>query len=307
MRLAITGGCGFLGTNLARHMYEKAEITLIDNLSRPGSRKNRNVLRNYQDIRILECDVRTYQDWKDHDAIVHLAGQVTVTGSLDDPVTDLEENAVQTLRILQDIKYTGIRFILASTNKVYPSYPQTTPTDIEHRVGPECPYGISKTAADLYTQLYSRLGVSTVVLRQSCIYGPWQRPMLGQGWVSWFIERIMGREMLTVFGDGRQQRDVLYVDDWCELMEVILGVDVGGRVFNVGGGVRQVINLLDMIKVIEDVTGLTANWRFGDARMGDQPTYISDLRHIKNELGWEPTVGVYDGVRRTVEWMKKSL
>lgn len=311
----ITGGAGFVGVNVATRLLGAGyQVLVLDDFSRPGSARNAAWLArahprcaevvgaSLADRRTLEAAVTG------RSAVVHLAAQVAVTCSLDDPLADFEANARGTLNLLEAVRRRApeAAFLYASTNKVYGRLegcerpvPETTP------VRPETPYACSKACADQYVQDYHRtFGIPTVVLRQSCIYGPRQNGSEDQGWVAHFVHSVLDGRPLTVYGDGRQVRDLLEVGDLAELY--LLAIErierAAGHVFNIGGGPERADDLLTVIGRIELASGLEAAVRFGPARAGDQRFFVSDVGLVRAVLGWEPACDLDAGLRRLVSW-----
>lgn len=330
MRILITGGAGFIGSNLAAKCLRLGDdVVVLDNLSRPGSRNNLDWLRSIGQFDLIEADVRDFPSLlkafasKEFDAVFHQAAQVAVTRSVENPRIDFEINALGTFNLLEAIRHSRQNpvFVYASTNKVYGSLsslraveqnghyildalpsgiPETMPLDLLS------PYGCSKGAADQYVLDYRRIyGLRTVVFRQSCIYGPRQMGLEDQGWIAWFgICGVLGRP-ITIYGDGKQVRDVLYIDDlvdlYCRAIEV--EPNLGSYVFNVGGGPTQAISLLELIGLIGERLGYSLDVNFSEWRPGDQRVYVSDIRAISSAFAWTPRVSVLRGVSALLEWI----
>lgn len=274
-----------------------------------------------RDLRLLEREV------KKCDAVLHLAGQVAVTASVADPRRDFEENALGTLNVLEAIRRSPQKppLIYASTNKVYGEMTdlgvRRTRDGWRYRLGVSgvserqpvdfhSPYGCSKGAGDQYVRDYARIyGLQTVVFRQSCIFGPHQFGMEGQGWIAWFaIAALLGRP-ITVYGDGYQTRDVLYVSDLCVLYERALErmEKVSGKIYNVGGGPDRAVSVRGTVAVLAHILEKQIPHEFGERRPGDQKVYISDIRAVARDLGWRPTVSFPEGMKRMVEWIKQEM
>lgn len=337
MNTMVIGGAGFIGINIAQKILETGEdVIIIDNFSRTGSRANASWLeaQNHPGkLIILGLDIRS--DWQKIcqaidqyriDAVYHLAAQVAVTTSVLNPREDFEINALGTFNVLEAIRLSQRKplIIYASTNKVfggmedikilqgdkrysYQDFPLGIP---ENRVLDfHSPYGCSKGAADQYVRDYSRIyNLKTVVFRQSCIYGPRQMGIEDQGWVAWFtIAAILGKQ-ITIYGDGKQVRDVLFIDD---LAAAYLSATnqihkTAGQIFNIGGGPEKTLSLLELVEFIETFLGQKIEPVFADWRPGDQPVFIADIRKAKNEFAWEPKVGSQEGVRRLFDWVKNN-
>ncbi len=329
MNLLITGGCGFIGTNFAEMFAKKGwTVTVLDNLSRKGSKENLQWLQETTPaIRFVKADIRTdipilEKEVQQHDVIFHLAAQVAVTTSVKNPREDFEINVVGTLNLLESIRTKGVNPILvyASTNKVYGGMEDIAiilegdryryrdlPDGIpENRLLDfHSPYGCSKGTADQYIRDYARIyGLKTVVFRQSCIYGPRQFGVEDQGWLAWFtIAALLGKP-ITIYGDGKQVRDVLYVDDLARAYELAVEhiAQVRGQVFNIGGGPRNVLAIREVFPLLEEWLGKNIPLTHGDWRPGDQPVYISNIEKAKRLLGWEPVTNARNGLKRLFDW-----
>ena len=314
-RVLITGGAGFLGVNAAAHLIKHGwHATLLDNLSRPGTERNLKWLLTRYPTRatFVKEDVRNAGALAEHvkgqDAVLHLAAQVAVTTSLVDPDTDFDVNARGALNLLEAVRRHNREapVIFASTNKVYGK--------LEHNNGPcsesqpidfHSPYGCSKGAADQYVRDYARcFHMNTVVLRQSCIYGAHQYGTEDQGWVAHFVHSILKDRPLTIYGDGKQVRDLLDARDLCALYELAINkiAITRGEIYNVGGGPANARNLLEVIDQLGELTGHKPQYSFADWREGDQAYYVSDVAKAKQELGWEPAIDFDRGLRDLVTW-----
>jgi CDP-paratose 2-epimerase len=335
-RILITGGAGFIGTNLAdRLAREGAEILVYDNLSRGGVEENYDWLksRHRGRVTLLEGDVRAADVVKDAvktaDQVFHFAAQVAVTNSLADPIEDFAVNAEGTLNVLEAIRRQSRRpfLIYTSTNKVYgglgdlpmvqmqtrhvPADPELRQLGVSASQPPDfcSPYGCSKGAADQYVLEYARtFGLPACVFRMSCIYGPHQHGTEDQGWVAHFLIRALQEEEITIYGDGRQVRDLLFVDD---LVEAFLAASrrmeaMSGHAFNIGGGPGNVFSLLEMIQLIGQVARGAPPVAFAEPRPSDQLYYVSDTRKFQKLTGWRPRVGVKDGVSHLHAWLKAN-
>jgi CDP-paratose 2-epimerase len=314
-RVLITGGAGFLGVNAAAHLIEHGwHATILDNLSRKGTEKNLRWLITKHPARItfVKEDVRNAGGLDEHvknqDAILHLAAQVAVTTSLNDPATDFDINARGTLNLLEAARKHNrdAPFVFASTNKVYGK--------LDHKSGPcketqpldfHSPYGCSKGTADQYVRDYARcFHMNTVVLRQSCIYGAHQYGTEDQGWVAHFVHSIVKDRPLTIYGDGTQVRDLLDARDLSALYATAID-KIGitrGEIYNVGGGPENQRNLLEVIDQIGELTGKKPELSYADWREGDQKFYVSDISKAKHDLGWEPRIPFDQGLRELISW-----
>lgn len=314
-RVLITGGAGFLGVNAAVDLISAGwHATVLDNLSRPGTERNLKwlITRHPARTTFIKEDVRNASGLADHvknqDAILHLAGQVAVTTSLVDPVTDFDVNARGTLNLLEAARLHNPQapFVFASTNKVYGKLDRNNVACKESQpIDFHSPYGCSKGAADQYVRDYARcFGMNTVVLRQSCIYGAHQYGTEDQGWVAHFVHSILRNRPLTIYGDGTQVRDLLDARDLCALYATVIDkIDqTRGEIYNVGGGPENQRNLLEVIEQIGELTNHKPEYTFADWREGDQTYYVSDITKAKKDLGWEPKVAFDQGLRDLINW-----
>jgi len=333
--VVIFGGAGFIGSNLAHHLLTetKAKVHVFDNLSRPGSRHNlewlQEAAKDSGRLKITIGDVRNYtlveRAVRHATEIYHFAAQVAVTDSVEDPRLDFEVNAGGTLNILEAARKAGHRpFILyTSTNKVYGSLSGQCLVAYErcYRLAPQdsvteaqplnfhSPYGCSKGAADQYVRDYSRIyGLPTVVLRMSCIAGTRQFGTEDQGWVAHFVYSALQGEPLTIYGDGRQTRDVLWVGDLIKAMNAVREnlPQTAGEVFNVGGGSSNTTSLLELIDQIEQFSGKKVDYTFAKARPGDQMFYVTNHDKITRMTGWAPTTALPETVRQIAAWWKAN-
>lgn len=330
----ITGGAGFIGSNLADELLRRGErVVVYDDLSRAGTERNLRWLRRRHPERLsIELgDVRDAAHLRRVIAraktVYHLAAQVAVTSSVSDPVLDFSVNATGTLNVLEAARRLDDPpvILFTSTNKVYGDLSGVPITGDRQRyrfagarrgIGEDqplsfhSPYGCSKGAADQYMCDFARIyDLPTVVLRMSCIYGPRQFGTEDQGWVAHFIIAALSGQPVTVYGDGLQVRDVLYIDDLIEAMD--RGVEAAesepGRVYNVGGGPDNAVSLLEVLGVLEQVLGQRVEREFAPWRPGDQRVYISDIERIGRELGWRPRVTKEEGLRRLATWMQENV
>jgi CDP-paratose 2-epimerase len=330
----ITGGIGFIGTNLAdRLLCDGNEVVLFDNLGRAGVEQNLYWLRAQHGSRIqfIKGDVRDFdaveKAVRGADVVFHLAAQVAVTTSVTKPQEDFSINAQGTVNVLEAARnQTPMPIVLyTSTNKVYGGIehlrvveratryefenliygvPETCPLDFHS------PYGCSKGAADQYVHDYHRIyGLPTIVFRMSCIYGPHQFGTEDQGWVAHFALTGLRGGRLTIYGDGKQVRDLLYVEDLVELMSRACAnaERTAGQVYNVGGGPANTtsvwIELQDLLRhLLEKLPPVD----YGPFRPGDQRIYVSDIRKAHEHLGWAPHVPVVEGIRRMVEALREN-
>jgi CDP-paratose 2-epimerase len=332
-RVLITGGAGFVGCNATQYFGSRNwQVTVLDNLARQGAEQNLHWLRDgttfdfeHIDIRVRAAVERVFAGNR-FDAVIHLAAQVAVTTSVVDPRTDFMVNALGTFNVLDAVRRhcPEAVFIFASTNKVYGKIASAAhelrgkryayadrPYGIAETEALDflSPYGCSKGAADQYTLDFARIyNVPATAFRQSCIYGPRQFGVEDQGWVAWFaIASLLGRD-ITIFGDGKQVRDVLHVDDLLRAYEAAIRAPdkIAGQAFNVGGGPDRVLSLIDLIDMLENHLRRKITLRWEDWRPGDQRIYISDIRKLETVLAWSPSVGVAAGVSQLVGWVEQN-
>lgn len=332
----ITGGAGFIGSNLAERLLAGGrEVVILDNLSRPGVEKNLDWLkeRHGGKVSAVMADVRDERAVMDvineASAVFHFAAQVAVTTSLTRPIDDFEVNARGTLNVLEAVrgaaaKGSPIPLVFTSTNKVYGGLTDVRLTRASGRYEPEdpalrargvgedrpldfhSPYGCSKGAADQYVIDYARtFGIPAVVLRMSCIYGPRQFGTEDQGWVAHFLFRAAQGAPITLYGDGMQVRDVLFVDD---LVDAFLAAERGierlsGRAFNMGGGPGNTLSLLELVDRIGHLMGERPAVSFSAWRPGDQRYYVSSTRAFSEATGWAARVPVREGLERLYRWV----
>jgi CDP-paratose 2-epimerase len=332
--LLITGGAGFIGVNMADRLLSSGQpVVVYDSLVRPGARDNMRWLqrKHPQGLEVIVADVRDAATLRRVVQrccrVFHFAAQVAVTTSLEDPARDFAVNAGGTLNLLEAVRDSEHRppVLYTSTNKVYGPLAGLAVVERDGRYCPRdenvrahgigedqpldfhSPYGCSKGAAEQYVLDYARVfGLKTVVFRMSCIYGPHQRGNEDQGWVAHFALRALADEPITIYGDGRQVRDALYVEDLLEAM-LIAQARIGslsGHAFNIGGGPGNAITPLELLGLIERVEGRSPDVRFGHWRPADQRYYVSDVGAFSRATGWAPKVDVEQGVRRMMEALR---
>jgi CDP-paratose 2-epimerase len=334
MNILITGGAGFIGSNLAAYFLRAGHtVTLLDNFSRRGSEANLAWLQSEFPAgpEVVRGDVRDAEAIKaaalDQDAILHCAGQVAVTTSVNDPRDDFENNALGTFNTLEAARASGKNpiFVYTSTNKVYGGMEEAKVVDAGQRYAfadlpkgvPETwpldfhsPYGVSKGCGDQYVRDYHRIyGLPTVVFRQSAIYGPRQFGIEDQGWLAYFAIRVAQGKPVTIYGDGKQVRDLLYIDDLARAFDLaIRNIDrTAGQVYNIGGGPERTLSVwTEAQPLLEKLAGRPVQATYGDWRPGDQRIYVSDIRRAKEHFGWEPTVAPAEGLRRMWEWINAN-
>jgi CDP-paratose 2-epimerase len=314
--ILITGGAGFIGSNLAARLLAEAgtRVRVFDDLSRRGVEQNLLWLQGLghgSRLEFVRGDVRDrptiFRVAEDADEIYHLAAQVAVTTSIDDPQTDFEVNTAGTFHVLEAARRSDRQplVLFTSTNKVYGSlngvpvhrvgrrYCADDPTfegvNERERLDFHSPYGCSKGAADQYVHDYARIyNLDTVVFRMSCIAGPRQFGTEDQGWVAHFLYSVLEGQPITIYGDGYQVRDVLHVADLIDAMEAVRAnrARCRGEVYNLGGGMERAVSIAEMLNAIADETGSCAELRYEEVRPGDQPLYISDTRKLTEHTGW---------------------
>lgn len=333
MNVLITGGCGFIGCNTAaRFMSLGDSVVAFDNLSRAGAARNLEWMRACGPIEFIQGDVRDASEVnvllsRQFDVVIHLAAQVAVTTSIEDPRGDFEHNALGTLNVLESLRLYGPRtiFINASTNKVYGRLSNIAVDERDRRYAFSdlrggvteaqplqfhSPYGCSKGAADQYVEDYARVyGLRCFNLRQSCIYGSRQFGMEDQGWVAWFLFAHLTGKPISVFGNGKQVRDLLDVEDLVECYRAVIdNVDtLSSSTFNIGGGVENTLSILELFEWIETVSGRPVEFQFKPPRRGDQPIYVSDITKAKTVLGWQPRISTQTGLHRLYEWVQEAV
>ena len=332
-KVLITGGAGFIGCNYAAHLLHAGhDVTLFDNLSRLGADSNLNWLQECFEggFEFVRADVRDadalLKAVDGQDAIVHLAAQVAVTSSVTDPREDFEINVLGTFNVLEAARLSDCQplVVYASTNKVYGDIEQVHVVERDKRweytdlpMGlPETqlldfhsPYGCSKGAGDQYVRDYARIyGLPTVVFRQSCVYGPRQFGIEDQGWLAHFVIATVQGRQIRIYGDGKQVRDLLWVEDLLAAFDLALQYPdkVTGKVFNIGGGPEFTLAIWQEVQpLLSELAGRAVEANYYDWRPGDQKVYISDIRSVKR-LGWQPTVDPGTGLRRLWNWVNEN-
>ncbi len=340
MKILVTGGCGFVGSNLAAEVLKRnEELFVFDNLFRHGSSTNLEWLNQKGIFKFYPYDIRNNNDVETvikeikPDLIFHLAGQVAMTTSLENPRLDFEVNTIGTYNLLEAVrKYSPQSIILySSTNKVYGDFEDLTFEEQETRyvcekypdgfdealpLNFQSPYGCSKGAADQYLLDYYRMfGIRTVVFRHSSMYGGNQHATYDQGWIGWFVQKALEiknatlEEPFTISGNGKQVRDVLHVDDVVNLyFATSEKIDVvEGQIFNIGGGIINSLSLLELFDFLEDELDIKMNYRKIDWRKSDQKIFVADNSKIKRAIGWQTRVSKQEGIKRLIEWTKKYL
>ena len=339
MKYLITGGCGFLGSNIASKILEQGdELVIFDSLYRFGSYQNLEWLKIQGEFQFIHGDIRNTNDVermiKKHtpDVIYHLAGQVAMTTSIDDPRMDMEVNVGGSFNLLNAVRLYSPEsaIIYSSTNKVYGDLEQFTYRETESRY--ECverpngfdesinldfhsPYGTSKGSADQYMLDFARIyGIKTVVFRHSSMFGGRQFATYDQGWIGWFTQQAVNikngtqKELFTISGNGKQVRDIAYASDMIDLyLKAFTKIEsIKGQAFNVGGGMSNSSSLLELFDFLEKELDIKVNYTQLPVRESDQRVFVSDLTKAKNLIGWEPKVSKEEGIRKMIEWVKTS-
>jgi CDP-paratose 2-epimerase len=337
MKYLITGGCGFVGSNLAAEVLKRGEeLLVLDNLFRYGSSKNLEWLKEQGDFKYYPSDIRNLNDIetviKDEkpDFVFHLAGQVAMTTSISNPRLDFEINVIGTFNLLDSIrKYSPHTIVLySSSNKVYGDFKNLT--FIENKTRYECleypngfdeslsldfhsPYGCSKGAADQYLLDYNRIyGIKTIVFRHSSMYGGNQHSTIDQGWIGWFCKQALeiknrkAKEPFTICGNGKQVRDVLHSSDVVNLYFKAKDTPSAyGQVFNIGGGVQNSLSLIELFNLLDGILDVKMLYKQIPLRESDQKVFIADNTKIMAITGWTPLVKKEDGIRMMTNWLNQ--
>ena len=340
MRILITGGAGLVGSHSAEYFAKKGkQIVVLDNLMRSnlfGYDKesveyNWNYLTRYKNVKRIKGDVRSEKDVLEAmdngvDTVIHTAGQPGVPLSVKIPKEDFDINAFGTLNVLECLRKTSPQatFIYTSTNKVYGENVDKIPLEEQQTryvyQGTEgvseqmltdltghTPYGVSKLVGDLYTQEYAHIyGMKTAVFRMSCIYGTRQFGFEGQGWVAWFVIANLLNKAITIYGNGKQVRDLLYVTDLVKAFEKFINSEIKHEIFNIGGGPENTASLLEFLSQTKKLTGKDTKLSFSDWRPSDQKVYISDIAKVKQKLNWQPQIKLSEGIQRLHNWIRQN-
>jgi len=345
MKLLITGGCGFLGTNLAAAALDRGDqLLVLDNLSRLGSSQNLSFLQNKgKSFQFYENDIRDIKaiealiEKEKPEAIFHLAGQVAMTTSIANPRLDFEVNTLGTINVLEGVRkhIPHSPVLYSSTNKVYgdlediryeetdsryvcTDYPQGFDENL--KLNFQSPYGCSKGASDQYMLDYARIfNLNTVVFRHSSIFGGRQFSTADQGWIGWFVLQALEtkealnkkqkKDPFTISGTGKQVRDVLFSTDLVNLYFSALDKikSIRGQVFNIGGGMENSYSLLELFSALEEIFDLHLEYARLPPRASDQKVFVADIQKAQKLLGWQPQVARKEGLTQMIEWMKESL
>jgi CDP-paratose 2-epimerase len=334
MKTLVTGGAGFIGSNAAARLLRRGErVVILDDLSRAGAGANLEWLQGAGTFEFHRVDLRDESalddivaKHRDVDRVLHLAGQVAVTTSVQDPRLDFQINAIGAFNLLESIRRwaAGAAVLYASTNKVYGGLEHLEVAEHDGRyayrtaqfgVGEgepldfHSPYGCSKGSADQYVRDYHRIyGLRTVVFRQSCIYGYRQFGMEDQGWVAWFAIAAQHGWPMRIYGDGKQVRDVLFIDDLLDAYDRAFDriEHTAGRIYNIGGGPENAISLRQFLAYLEHRNGAPLVVSYHDWRPGDQRVFVSDIRRSRAELGWAPATDWRSGVDLLCRWVEEN-
>lgn len=335
MKYLITGGAGFIGSNLTNAFLKRGDsVVVFDSLARNGSKHNLQWLKKTHGnkLRHANGDMKSGYNTllrilRDIDVVIHLAAQVAVTTSVQNPRDDFEINALGTFNLLEAVRNSGNNpiFIYSSTNKVYGQLDDLKITETKTRykfsnmkwgisekrnLDFHSPYGCSKGAADQYARDYARIyGLNTIVFRQSCIYGPRQFGVEDQGWVAWFLIALTLGKKITIYGNGKQVRDLLYIVDLIKAYDLAIKniSTTKGQIYNIGGGRINTISIWHEFKpILEGLFKRKIKASFANFRPGDQPIFVSDIRKAKNDFGWEPKINVRHGIERLFSWVQNN-
>ena len=330
-KILIIGGAGFIGTN-ASLLFEKKkfEIFILDDFSRKGTFQNLKVIKKIKKVKIFKVDIRNFNQVSNiikkikPNLILHLAAQVAVTKSIQNPRNDFEINILGSFNVLESCRLYSKKslIIYSSTNKVYGKIDfkpkidglrykikKSYATNEKQNLDFHSPYGCSKGSADQYFIDYSRIyKLNTVVLRQSCIYGKNQYGIEDQGWVAWFAIAFLLKKNITIYGNGKQIRDILFVDDLVDLFyQIYLNKKKCiGNTFNVGGGLNNTLSLLELVKILRKKYKLNTNLSFSKERDGDQNIFISDNSKITKITKWKPKTDYFTGLNEMLKWINEN-
>ena len=340
MRVLVTGGAGMVGSHAAElYALSGAEVIILDNLMRSqlfGMDKksveyNWEYLGTIEGVTRIKGDIRNVDDVAQAigdgvDVVIHCAAQPGVGFSIADPQEDFSINALGTFTVLDAVRTIcpQAAFVYCSTNKVYGEHVSQLPlveektryrfAEIDGIVEEmpidgtaHTPYGVSKYAGELYAQEFSHTyGMKCGIFRMSCIYGTRQFGFEDQGWIAHFIISALLDRPVTIFGDGKQLRDILFVQDLVRAFDAFIAGPLTHGVFNIGGGPTQMLSLLELIALIKEKTQKTVSYAMADWRPSDQKVYVSNLNKVKAALGWEPTTSISDGIDQLIQWVEKN-
>lgn len=338
-RILITGGAGFVGSNLVEHFIKNNKVTIFDNLSRPGggAEKNLKILlekhKGNKNFRFVKGDIRVVgqleKEMKDVDVVFHVAAQTAMTTSITNPVEDFEINAAGSFNVLEAARKAGSNpaMVYTSTNKVYGDLTKknvelvekdtrwdfaskdfVNGVDEEYPLDFEGPYGCSKGIGDAYFLDYARtFGMKTVVFRMSGIYGISQHPTEDQGWVAWIVRQAIEKNPITIYGDGKQVRDILFCGDLVKAFEKAVEniKKIKGQPYNIGGSRKNSMSLLELLEFMKNKLGIQpSKIGYDEWRRADQKVYISNTAKAKKDFGWEPETPMEVGITNMFNWLK---
>lgn len=339
MKILVTGGCGFLGTNLSSEAVRRGyAVVIADNLSHPGSVRNLQTLQRNLKAPFVHLDVRSFDNVErvvrneKPDFILHLAGQIAMTKSIDDPRSDFEINVIGGHNLLEAVRrhVPHCHLFYSSTNKVYGDLSDvqlveqaTRYSSVEFpsgfneslRLDFRSPYGCSKGAIDQYMLDYHRMyGIKTTVFRHSSVFGIWQQGTFDQGWVAWFLQQAIRTKedrshRFTISGDGKQVRDVLFSDDLveCYYKAIAAGDKVAGQVFNIGGGINNSLSLIELLSELSYLLKIDFNVDFLPWRLSDQKFFVADTTKASAYFNWSARVGKLEGIRQSLDWTERGF
>lgn len=340
MKILVTGGAGFIGSHVCEFYSKRgAQVIAYDNLSRAkligkaAARTDYNwdflgKLKTLKRVKADVCDFTTLKKYiSSVDAVIHAAAQTAVTTSVVNPRPDFNSNAIGTFNVLEAARQAKNppAIVLCSTNKVYgenvnkvklkelktryvfkPPYEGGIPEDFGIDLCEHTPYGCSKLTSDIYAQDYARLyGLKVGVFRMSCIYGARQFGVEDQGWLAWFVIAALTGQAVTIYGDGKQMRDVLWVSDLVKLYDAFLRSEYRHVVLNAGGGPKNSLSLAELIHILKS-QGYSIKFKFASWRPSDQKVYVSNISTSKKMLGWCPKVSSQEGVMELIGWVKRN-
>ncbi len=341
MKILITGGAGMVGSHCAEYFAKKKnQVIVYDNLMRSqifSSNKksvewNWNYLKQFKNIKLIKKDIRDIDSLHKcfrlfkPDVVIHAAAQPGVRFSLDNPYEDHDVNSLGTVNVLEALRIYNPKgtFIYCSTNKVYGGNVSCIPLkeskmryDFKNLSGVKetqsidltghTPYGVSKLSGDIYVQDYAQTyGLKTGVFRMSCVYGTRQFGFEDQGWISWFSSQAIKGNEITIYGDGKQVRDVLWVEDLVLAFDRFIKSKETYGVYNIGGGRSNTLSLLELIEILQEIVSKKILLRFDDWRKFDYKVYISDIDKVQKVLQWNPKVSPDTGIKRIVKWIRNN-
>lgn len=335
MKWLITGGAGFIGTNTVLSLFEKGQdISVVDDLSRPGVEENADFITKKTGLAINRIDITNQNEFGsflksngNFDVILNLAGQVSLLESIRNPMRDFAVNAIAPIQILEHIRINSPSTLVInmSSNKIYGSLEHINIKENTKRysISPgfngfaedtqldfHGPYGCSKGTADQYFNDYRRIyGLRTISLRQSAVYGPFQKPMSDQGWLAFMIQEAVAGRVISLNGVGKQVRDLLHVSDLGELFFAFANSrpQLDFSSYNVGGGVRNQISILELFELLEESFGIQVKFETGELRPGDQKYFVSDNSRVQSVTNWQPQIDIADGIKLMIEAELKKL